>query len=548
MTLASQSDRRSHRTDADSAAPRLSREHGPARLVVEGAPFLIRGVELHNSASSGALEQKLRLARDVNANTVLAAVTWEDVEPREGDFDLDAVTVLVETARAAQVRLVLLWFGAWKNGGSSYAPLWVRQDTRRFTRCALADGSLTETLTPFGSERLDEAAFLALAEHVERIDGEERTVLMIQVENEVGLLGDSRDRSDAAAAAFERPVPPEVRAALAERGADAERWDDVLDGGIRRDEVFMAWGIAAHVERLAGAARAVTPLPFFVNAWLDSEIVVDVPGFDIAGGQAPGTYPSGGPITRVADIWQRSAPTIDLRAPDYYFGEPETVFGGFLAASDGLFIPEMRRDEVGVGHIFQAVGQYRALGTSPFGYDSADEVELLPLADAYGILREVETALTDADGASRPALGFALTAERPTFRGRLGDHLIEIARYAGIGIDPRSESSYGMVVQTAPDEFVAAGRGFRVTVGPASGDERSGIAAAAEIERRDLPDLPARARLNGDETAGGTAILHPALGHPGPSPFPIPAQHRHTGITRFSVYRYPSAATPAASR
>ena len=37
-------------------------------------------------------------------------------------------------ARKHGQRLVLLWFGSWKNGVSSYAPVWVLKGTKRFPR------------------------------------------------------------------------------------------------------------------------------------------------------------------------------------------------------------------------------------------------------------------------------------------------------------------------------------------------------------------------------------------------------------------------------
>lgn len=542
MVLASSPDPDSAPVALDASTPRLSREAGPARLVVDGAPFFVRGVELHNSASSAGLHAKLQLAKDLNANTVLASVTWEEIEPREGEFDLSSVTAMIDAARAADVRLVLLWFGAWKNGSSSYAPLWVRQDWNRFERCVLSDGTMTETLSPFGSTDLDLDAFMAVVQHVERIDGIERTVLMVQVENEVGLLGASRDRSAVAETAFAAPVPAPVRAALGGGDDAAIQWADLLDGGSDRDEAFMAWGLSTRIELLAHSARSRTALPFFVNAWLDSEIDIDVPGFAIAGGKGPGTYPSGGPIPRVAAVWDHCAPSIDLRAPDYYFGAPEVVFGDFLRTARGLFIPEMRRDAIGVGHIFQAVGSYQALGTSPFGVDSADAAELAPLADGYGILREIETSLTDQHGASRPSVGFALTAKTPTLTARLGGLELHLSRYAGIALEPAGDVSYGLVIRIGPDQFIVAGRGFRLGFATEGGAERIAIAGARELGREDLPELAPRRRLNGDETAGGAAILHPPLEHPGMSPFPIPAQHRHTGLTEVSVYRYPARA------
>jgi hypothetical protein len=93
------------------------------------------------------------------------------------------------------------------------------------------------------------------------------------------------------------------------------------------------------VQRLAAAAHAHSSLPFFVNAWLDSDIDINIPGFTVAGGQKPGMYPSGGPIPRVADVWTTVATDVDLFAPDVYFGDTEAIYASFSAMTGGLFIP-----------------------------------------------------------------------------------------------------------------------------------------------------------------------------------------------------------------
>ena len=53
--------------------------------------------------------------------------------------------------------------------------------------------------------RPDSKAFAALMRHIREFDGSNHTVVMMQVENEVGVLDDSRDRSDIANAAFNAP-------------------------------------------------------------------------------------------------------------------------------------------------------------------------------------------------------------------------------------------------------------------------------------------------------------------------------------------------------
>lgn len=526
-------------TTAVDTAPHLDRTTGRARLIVDGKPFLVLGIELHNSSSSGvsALARGLEVAQAVHANTVLASVTWESVEPTQGTFDFSSVDVLVSEARKSGMRLVLLWFGAWKNGSSSYAPAWVKRDWERYPRCVLADGRLSDTLTPFGPTELDADAFHALVEYVETIDSDHRTVLMIQIENEIGLLGASRDNSEWADAAFHAPIPLILNDALAHRPGfehgTSQPWSAVSGDPLDRDEAFMAWGYASHVEHLASRARQVTALPLFVNAWLDSDIEIEIEGFPVGGGQVPGTYPSGGPLPRVADVWTTIAPSLDLLTPDLYFGDPDTVMGAFAEVSRGLFIPEQRRDLSGIGTAFLAMGQYRAIGVSPFGVDSAEHSEIIPLADAYRLLEVAHTARTDATTAGG-SVGFHLSDAIPTVTRELGHTVLSISRLTRLGVDPAGGQGYGVVVELGEDRYLAVGRGFRIELSDRDPEWQVGLESVDELGS----DGRRARRLNGDETAGGAAVLHPPVERT-VSPFPIPMDNAHTGISQFTVYRMP---------
>lgn len=524
----------------------IDKSSGAARLLVDGEPFYVRGVELHNSTptSADAFAQALDTANSVHANVVLAGVTWEMIEPVEGQFDFSSVSRMIHQARVAGTRLVLLWFGAWKNGVSSYAPLWVKRDWQRFPLCVLENGSLTSTLTPFGSTDLDLDAFVALIRFVEEIDGEHRTVLMVQIENEIGLLGDSRDRSASANAAFTSTVPTELRAAMRDRagfGADTATtltWSDVTEDTMGRDEAFMAFGYATHVQKLAAAGRTISDIPFFVNAWLDSPMDLGDSAFSLAGGQEPGVYPSGGPLPRVQDVWKAVATDVALFAPDTYFGDPDTTFSAFSEMSGGLFVPEQRIAEDGVGTAFVAWGEYAALGVSPFGLDSRTHEELAPLADGYGILQGLTPLLTDADGHRRHTRGFHLTDNAPAVEMTFGDINVLVARSFMLGGDEPDTHEYGLVIDRGDDTFVFAGRGFFAQLSCADPEVQIGIGTVTELAQ--VTGEPGRV-LNGDETGGGTMVIHPPRVR-SVSSFPIPFGHAHTGLSTVSVYRVPRSA------
>jgi Domain of unknown function (DUF5597)/Glycosyl hydrolases family 35 len=144
--------------DAHAGLPHLEKRGSATELIVDGAPFLILGGELHNSSSSSIEYMKPvwpRLAA-MHLNTVLLPVAWETIEPEEGKFDFRNVDELLKGARENNLKLVILWFGAWKNTYSSYVPAWVKTDTERFPRVQTADGRGTERLSPFSTAALME--------------------------------------------------------------------------------------------------------------------------------------------------------------------------------------------------------------------------------------------------------------------------------------------------------------------------------------------------------------------------------------------------------
>jgi hypothetical protein len=87
----------------------------------------------------------------------------------------------------------------------------VKKDTKRFQRAVSADGDETDILSTLGAETVksDSRAFSELMKHIRQKDADQQTVLMVQVENEVGYLGRGRDRSEAANRLFRSALPPD---------------------------------------------------------------------------------------------------------------------------------------------------------------------------------------------------------------------------------------------------------------------------------------------------------------------------------------------------
>ena len=212
--VAGQSQARPVSTKPASEIPHLRKQGTATQLIVDGKPFLALAGELLNSSAT-SLEYMRPLWPEfakAKLNTILPGVSWNQIEPQQGKFDFTVLDGVIQGARSRNMRLVLLWFGSWKNSLSGYAPDWVKKDFERFPRAQVTGGKSIELLSPFSDANrdADARAFAALMRHIKAVDGREHTVVMIQVENEVGMRGDSRDRSPMANQAFAGPVPKEL--------------------------------------------------------------------------------------------------------------------------------------------------------------------------------------------------------------------------------------------------------------------------------------------------------------------------------------------------
>jgi len=503
---------------AQSAAslPAIRQNGAVKQMMVDGQPFLMLAGELHNSSASSIayMEPIWKKLEAMNLNTVIGTASWELVEPQEGRFDFTLVDDQIRQARAHHMRLVLIWFGTWKNANASYTPLWVKEDYRRFPRARSKDGVAREELTPLGEPSLaaDSTAFRALMRHIRTVDGQ-HTVIMMQVENETGKLGDSRDHSPLAEAAWNQPVPfglmnylTENRARLLPEltkvwGANGFRtsgtWPEVFGTDAYADEVFMAWFVGKYVGKVAEAGKAELALPMYVNAWLVQNE-----------NQLPGGYPSGGPVSRVHDIWRAAAPQLDLLAPDIYLPDFRGVCASYTRSGNPLFIPEARAS---VPNLFWAIGRHAALGYSPFGIENLPEDT--PLAAAYKTLAGIMPVLTKYQAEGKVMAVVQETAEQRSQTIALGGYKLNFTFGGGRGPAPtpaqtarpqQPGQSFALAINTAPDEFVLAGQGFSMTAAPDNpGPQVAGFGSIDEGRYEKGVWIPGR-RLNGDESGGGS--------------------------------------------
>jgi hypothetical protein len=456
--------------------PRLEKRGAVTQLIVDEKPYLILGGELHNSSSSNLdyLEPVWQPLKDMHLNTVLAAVSWQLTEPEEGRFDFSLVDGLIREAREHDMRLVLLWFGSWKNGLSHYVPDWVKQDPARFPRVILDNGKATETVSPLGLEsgKADARAFAALMAHLKKVDGRENTVIMVQVQNEVGVLGAVREHSELANSAFRQQVPkalidglklyaedlhPQVRELWVRYGRrEAGSWSEVFGNNLLAEEYFMAWHYANYINAVATAGKAQYNLPMFVNAWI-------VQPED----KRAGDYPSGGPQEHVHDIWRIAAPNIDILSPDIYLPDFPAITEAYTHSWNPLFIPESFAGEAGAANAFYAIGKHAGIGYSPFGIDGiADSSQVSLLAKAYSVLGQLTPLITEAQSDNR-ITAFLLTKNQSQITHQMGGYKVT----ASLNQNMRSgaflsDNGYGIVVWEGEEVFVVAGSNINITFVP----------------------------------------------------------------------------------
>ena len=420
--------------------PHLEKQGTATQLIVDGKPFLMLGGELYNSSSSSLDYMRPiwpRLAA-IPLNTVLTPLSWELIEPKEGQFDFTLLDGLIQDARRNHLHLVFLWLASWKNGMSSYPPGWVKVNTQRFPRVIVKGGIPVEILSPLGKESMeaDARAFAAVMRRIRQVDGDAHTVVMMQVENEVGVLGDSRDRSPAANQAFAGPVPKELIAYLQQHHNTLEpvlrrtwetagsrssgTWEEVFGASAETDKIFMAWNYAHYIHHVAAAGKAEYPLPMYVNTWVADP------------GLTPGQYPSGGPLPDVIDVWKAAGSAIDIYSPDIYAPNFAEWCDRYHRPDNPLFIPETLGVGKGKANIFYAIGKHETLGFSPFGIDAFvdkdrpsevdDENEL---GMSYTVMQNLAPVILQHEGKGEIA-GFLLDQEHPRTTVELNGYQLDV--------------------------------------------------------------------------------------------------------------------------
>lgn len=515
--------------------PELRKVGRVTQLYVEGKPFLVLGGELGNSTASNlpVLETALDRCRQMNLNTIMLPVYWDLLEPEEGKLDFTLVQGAIDRARTRDLRLVFLWFGTWKNSMSCYAPSWVKRNTARFERVKQSSGETPEIISP-GSTATSDAdarAFASLMRWTKQYDSDKQTVIMVQVENEIGMIPEARNHSEKSEQAYQSDVPDKILSLLAkgklgtEVGALWEKtgrsnsgmWTDVFGSGAEGDEIFSAWQFSSYVEKVVAAGKREYRLPMFANAAL------------IRPGYHPGQYPSAGPLPHLLEVWRAGAPSLDMICPDIYFPNFMEWCGRYVRNGNPLFVPEMALSMRAPANVVYAIAQFGAIGCGPFSIENADEEKTRQVANCYETLGGMSSLIlksqqTGAVIGLSPQVAFDWKTNEQPQRGELGGVVFE-ARFdrpsTGNGTQMSTLPTLGsgrwdapsgtpcgavMLLQLAPDEFAIAGMGVTITFAPAKGKGKVGIDRVQEGHFAKDGTWVGSRWLNGDETHQGRHV------------------------------------------
>lgn len=376
--------------------------------------------------------------------------------------------------------------------------------------------------------------------HLKEFDEAHSTVLMVQVENETGLLGDSRDGSVHAEKAFREPVPSELTKYLAsdwdhlhndikklnltkfnsqDESAHSGDWESVFGKGPRTDELFMAYHYALYLNEVAAAGKKEYPIPYYTNMWMNyvgEDSDNDFP-IVVGGGGMPGDYPSGGAVSNVMDIWMKFASNLDFLGPDIYLNDYPSSCSKYRHRNQPLFIPEQRRDDYGARRAWVAYGTYAAMGVAPFGIDTL-EPATNPFTKHYGLLKSVSAIVLEAQRRPNTSVGFFFD-ELPSDPGAKDPSPVVQRTWGGFDITIErcfvfgtAGPGAGMVIHQGGGRFLLIGWGFQLRA--KSTFEGSTFTGILKFEEKFVADeeagtLKTSRWLNGDETGGGSRVMMP---------------------------------------
>jgi len=472
-------------TQSQPSLPHFEKRGAATQLIVDGKPFIILGGQVANSTG---FPDRMELAwpkfKALNANTIEFPIYWEQIEPQEGKFDFSGVDRIIRGLRGQGLRAIPLWFGTYKNGAMDYVPVWIKTDTKRFPRVLDYGGRPISVLSPHGRATLDadRRAYGELMKHIKEIAGNDHTVILVQVENESGLLGSVRDYSAEATQLFNGPVPEALVMALNKKPGT---WKEVF--GPRAEEMFTGYYISSYINAVARAGKEIYPIPTLVNVWMGGEGTNDrFLEFDRPGD----SYPSGGPQSHMIDLWKATAADIDLIGPDIYHQSSDIyrmILSRYRRPDNPLFVVETGGGKPFARYFFYALADYSAVGFTPYGFDANPGVWLNPqfgeVAANFRVVKSALPLIAQLQSAGK----LQAAVEEFAVPGRMiyFDHYDILVRFrpsarssapstGATAVDQSAPSGRVLVGELGPDEFLIAGFDSALDFKPPMGSDRTG--------------------------------------------------------------------------
>jgi beta-galactosidase GanA len=498
--------------------PYLSKKGTTTQLIVANKPFIILGGELGNSTAT-TLENMQMVwpkLKAMNLNTVLIPVYWELIEPKEGKFDFTLIRNLINEARKNDLKIVLLWFGSWKNSMSSHAPAWVKLNQEKYPRAKDNNGRSQEILSSFSEnvQKADSRAFENLMAFLKEIDDKNHTVIMVQVENEMGMLPSARDYQQLAEEAFREQVPvelinylqknkeklvPELLQIWKNNGYKTTgNWEEIFGKSLATDEIFMAYYYSKFTNKIAEAGKKRYNLPMFVNAALNRA------------GREPGNYPSAGPLPHLMDVWKASGSSIDFLSPDFYNPDFKHWCDLYTRQGDVLFVPEHAFDNSVAAKALYTIANYEGMGFSPFSIESTQKPEEEPLGKMYGLIKELTPMIVANQGLGK-IKGVLLSKTDQETIVQMGKYEFTCKHDYTLSWTPGSKTDLwplgsAMIIQKSDDEFYVAGTGVVITTKHI--DDKNINVGLLKVEEGTFENKiwKVKRHLNGDQTHQGRHI------------------------------------------
>ncbi len=456
------------------STPHLEVVNERVRLIVDDKPFLILGVQwdCDSCFSKEEMNPLFPEARRMGANVAALPLYWREVESNVGTYDFTMLEERLKQAREHDLRIVLLWFGTWKNACSFYAPDHVRDDHATFRYARDRDGNELVSFCPTSEVtwQADRDALVGVTRYLRDHD-KQNTVILIQIENESGILGSSRCFCENCNRLFRE-------------GNYAEQF------GPEADEALSVVSFATYIDRIASDVKAVKNIPCYTNVWPSQQV-----------DRIPGTYPSGGGASQMLDLYYEQLNHLDFLAPDVYT-DGVTDFGRvcsqYSVAGRPLYIAEHSSSKHGRAerNVFYALASPNAIGFDPWAIDSPyPDMYSEPLVDPIGHewgrqaywLRDSYVAIGRAISPIVMYQGtksFFCFVQEP---GEKGTSISGALTTLRIAYHDRDGMARGFIIETNPAEYLLIGSGFSVRF------RKKGKDSAYPVKRADF------GRFDGDE-------------------------------------------------